>query len=99
MSQLQTKPAFVQRFDAVRARMLRVQVGRGIFQALLLLVAGIALLAALDYWLELPRLARAAGLGVLGAAAAATVALWMLSSVLKWSRPRTAAEIEQHFPE
>jgi hypothetical protein len=60
---------------------------------------GLLLCAAADFWLELPRVARVAGLAGLGC-----LALWVMwreivEPLSWWSRPRTAAEIEQRFPQ
>ena len=61
MNQLKTPQAFVRRFDAVRARLLQVQIARALLQALLVVMAGLALLAAADYLWEAPRLLRQIG--------------------------------------
>jgi hypothetical protein len=99
MNQLKAPQAFVRRFDAVRSRMLQVQVARAILRSVLLVLAGLALLAGIDYLWEIPRLAREIGLiGVLGAALFLT-AYWIVAAIRFSNRPRTAYEIEEHFPE
>src|SRR4051812_28929747 len=55
MNQLKTPQAFVRRFDAVRARLLQVQIARALLRALLVVMAGLALLATVDYLWEGPR--------------------------------------------
>jgi hypothetical protein len=99
MSQLKTPQAFVRRFDAVRSRMLQVQVARALVRALLITLAGLALLAALDYLWEVPRLVRQAGLYGLSSGALLLTAYWIVAAVRYSNRPRTAFEIEEHFPE
>lgn len=99
MNQLKTPQAFVRRFDAVRARMLQVQMARAVLSALFLLVSGLALLAAVDYLWEVPRIVRQLSLyGLLGGVSAAAV-YWMIGAIRRSNRPRTALEIEDHFPE
>lgn len=99
MNQLKTPQAFVRRFDAVRARMLQVQVARAAIRSLMLLIAGLALLAGADYLWELPLVVRQIGLyGLLTGVGVATV-YWIASAIARSNRPRTAWEIEEHFPE
>src|SRR5207248_4699641 len=62
MNQLKTPQAFVRRFDAVQARLLQVQIARALLRALLVVMAGLALLATADYLWEAPRLVRQVGL-------------------------------------
>ncbi len=91
--------AFVRRFDAVRWRMLQVQVARALLGALLTIVAGVALLAAVDYLWEIPRAARAFGLYGLVLATFVVTVYWLVAAIRRSNRPRTAFEIEEHFPE
>jgi hypothetical protein len=99
MNQLKAPQAFVRRFDAVRSRMLQVQVARAVLRSVLLVLAGLALLAGIDYLWEVPRLAREIGLvGLLGSAFFLT-AWWIIAAFRFSNRPRTAFEIEEHFPE
>src|SRR5258707_555485 len=73
MNQLKTPQAFVRRFDAVRARLLQVQIARALLRALLVVMAGLALLATVDYLWEAPRLLRQIGLyGLFSGALAVT---------------------------
>jgi hypothetical protein len=104
MNQVQTPQAkvsraFVRRFDAVRWRMLQVQVARALLGALLAGAVGLALLAAVDYLWEIPRLARALGLWALGLSALAVTIHWLIAAIRRSNRARTAFEIEEHFPE
>jgi hypothetical protein len=99
MNQLKTPQAFVRRFDAVRSRMLQVQVARALVRSLLIVLAGLALLAALDYLWEVPRLVRQVGLSALGGGAFLLTAYWIVAAIRFSNRPRTACEIEEHFPE
>src|SRR5262249_28080419 len=99
MNQLKAPQAFVRRFDAVRSRMLQVQLARAILRSVLLVLAGLTLLAAIDYLWEIPRLAREIGLiGVLGAVLFLPV-YGIVAAIRFSNRPRTAYEIEEHFPE
>src|SRR5215469_15730170 len=99
MNQLKTPQAFVRRFDAVRSRMLQVQVARALVRSLLILLAGLALLATLDYFWEVPRLVRQIGLSAVGGGALLLTAYSIVAAVRFSNRPRTAFEIEEHFPE
>jgi len=99
MNQLKAPQAFVRRFDAVRSRMLQVQVARAFLRSVLVVLAGLAVLASMDYLWEVPRLVREIGLfGLLGGAFLAT-AWWLIAAIRYSNRPRTAFEIEDHFPE
>jgi hypothetical protein len=99
MNQLKTPQAFVRRFDAVRARLLQVQIARALLRALLVVMAGLALLATADYLWEAPRLLRQIGLYGLFSGALAVTAYWVFLAIRHSNRPRTALEIEEHFPE
>jgi hypothetical protein len=99
MSQLKTPQVFVRRFDAVRARMLQVQMARAVIRSLILLVSGLALLAAMDYLWEVPRIVRQIGLYGLVAGVSAAAIAWIVAAVRRSNRPRTALEIEERFPE
>jgi len=99
MNQLKTPQAFVRRFDAVRARLLQVQIARALLRALLVVLAGLALLAVIDYLWEVPRVIRQVGLYGLFSGAVAVTAYWVFLAIRHANRPRTALEIEEHFPE
>ncbi len=99
MNQLKTPQVFVRRFDAVRARMLQVQMARAAIRSLVLLVSGLSLLATMDYVWEVPQIVRQIGLYGLVAGASAAAISWIVAAVRQSNRPRTALEIEEHFPE
>ncbi|HEY2250668.1 MAG TPA: hypothetical protein VGH74_06390, partial [Planctomycetaceae bacterium] len=99
MNQLKTPQAFVRRFDAVRVRYFQVQLARMAIRSLLLAALGVALLAGIDYVWEVGSTMRQAGLiGMLGGVFVIAV-YSVVSAVRESNRPRTAFEIEQHFPE
>ena len=99
MNQLKTPQAFVRRFDAVRVRMLQVQIARMAIGSVLLAALGLALLAGIDYLWEVGRTIREVGLaGMLGGVG--LLAIYAIVSAIRQSnRPRTALDIEQLFPE
>ncbi len=104
MNHMQTPPpkthgAFVRRFDAVRWRMLEVQVARACLGALLLVIVGLAVLAGVDYLWEVPRIVREVGLYGLVSVALLVTAFWVVAAVRRSNRPQTAFEIEERFPE
>ena len=98
MSTIHESP-FLRRFDALWARLRRVQFGQSLtVWGLAVLAVWIALIAA-DFWLELSRGARVAGIGVgIGLALAFAWQLWRQYR-RGGTRPRTAAEIERSFPQ
>ena len=90
---------FLTRFEHVWVSLRRYQVRQGLGWSFLAAALGLALLAAIDYRLELRWNVRAAGLA---AAAAVTLGiLWgrVISPLRWWTKRRTAAEIESHFPQ
>src|SRR5579872_978232 len=99
MNQLKTPRAFVRRFDAVRARMLQVQMARAAIRSLLIVMSGVALLAGADFLWEMPLWVRGIGLFGTLTAVAGLAAYWIVTAVRHSNRPRTAYEIEEHFPE
>lgn len=98
MSTIHESP-FLRRFDALWARLRRVQFGQSLtVWGLAVLAVWITLIAA-DFWLELSRGARIAGIGVgIGLALAFAWQLWRQFR-RGGTRPRTAAEIERSFPQ
>ena len=90
---------FVSRFDRIWAQARRVQLSQALCWGVLTALAGIAFLAALDYWWELPRLARIAALVATGIAAVSVAVVLSIQSVRRWQRQATAAAIEQVFPQ
>ncbi|MBC8350576.1 MAG: hypothetical protein H8E66_01230 [Planctomycetes bacterium] len=99
MSSVETKPAFLERFDSVWSKMRRTQIGQGVCWGLLIVLAGFTALTAADFWFEVARNDRAVGLGVIAIASLALATTWILRAVQRWSRPRAATEIEERFPE
>src|SRR3954462_274293 len=99
MSSAQTRSAFVSRFDRIWAQARRVQLWQSLCWAVLTGLAGIALLAGIDYLWELPRVLRVAAL-LMTAISSLTVAILLsVQSVRRWRRSATAAAIEQVFPQ
>ena len=94
-----SKSDFLSRFDSIWAQARRVQLSQAICWALLTLLAGIALLAAADYWLELPLVLRIGAMGVIGVGSIAVAITLAMKSVRRWRRQATAAAIEQVFPQ
>jgi hypothetical protein len=94
-----TKSAFITRFDAIWAQARRVQLSQALCWAVLAALAGIALLAAADYWLELPLALRLAAVVAISVGAIAVAISLAVQSVRRWRRQATAAAIEQVFPQ
>jgi hypothetical protein len=99
MATADTKSAFVSRFDRIWAQARRVQLSQALCWGVLTALAGIALLAAIDYWWELPRLARIGALVATAIAAVVVAVMLSVQSVRRWQRQATAATIEQFFPQ
>ena len=95
----QIESPFLRRFDALWARLRRVQWGQSLSLTGLLAVAGIGLLILLDYNLELPREVRQAGLIAVAAIVVGWLAFAVRTTLLSGTRPRTAADIERAFPQ
>src|SRR5687768_11576385 len=93
------RSAFVARFDRIWTQARRVQLVQSLFWAVLTGLAGVSLLAAADYWLELPQVVRAGAMIVTVAAALVVAATLSVHSVRRWRRQATAATIEQVFPQ
>lgn len=90
---------FLDRFEHVRTSLRRSQVLLGLGWTALAATLGFAELVALDYRFELPRVARAWGLGSVAALALAVFVMKVVAPIRWWSRPRAAAEIEHRFPQ
>ena len=99
MATADTKSAFVSRFDRIWAQARRVQLSQALCWGVLTALAGIALLAAVDYWWELPRLARITALVATAIASVSVAVTLSIQSVRRWQRQATAAAIEQVFPQ
>jgi hypothetical protein len=92
-------PQFVERFDRIWLQARRVQLSQAICWGVLTALAGIALLAAVDYWLELPRPLRLGAIGAIAVAAVAVSVSLIVVSIRRWQRGATAATIERVFPQ
>ena len=99
MSSVETKPAFLERFDSVWSKMRRTQIGQAVCWGLLIALAGFTALAAVDYWFEVAWNDRVVGLVVVAIVSLALVVTWIVRAVQRWSRPTTAKEIEERFPQ
>ncbi|HUY34323.1 MAG TPA: DUF4175 family protein [Pirellulales bacterium] len=99
MSQAQIQSSFVRRFDRIWIQARRVQLWQAACWSLLTALAGIALVAALDYEFELSRRWRLAAAAA-NAAASLAVALGLAArSLRRWRRNATATTIERVFPQ
>ncbi len=99
MSDQKAATAFVARVDAVHRATRFAEVSRGVGWTLLVVACGLILLAAADSSFELPWLNRAVGLAVVAATGGFVATRQIIGPLIWWSRPRTAVEIEQRFPE
>ncbi len=90
---------FLTRFEHIWTSLRRYQVREGLGWSFLVGALGLAVLAAVDYRLELPWNVRAAGLA--GVLVAALGVLWarVIAPLRWWTQRRTAAEIESRFPQ
>ena len=91
--------SFVSRFDRIWAQARRVQLSQAVCWAILTALGGIALLAAIDYWWELPRILRIVALSVVAIGSLIVAVMLSVQSVRRWKRQATAAAIEQVFPQ
>ena len=89
----------MQRFDAVRSAVLRMQMVHGVCWTAFIAGCALLTLAAADYMWELPRHVRATGLAVAIGLTLLVAFVGVVRSVLQWSRPRTARELESQFPQ
>jgi hypothetical protein len=94
-----SKSVFLSRFDHIWAQARRVQISQALCWAALTLLAGIALLAAIDYWLELPFALRIGAVAAIGVGSVVVAIYLSVQSVRRWRRQATAAAIEQVFPQ
>ena len=90
---------FLVRFEHVCASLRRYQVRQGLCLTLLAAALGLAALAAADFRWELPLATRAAGLVTCAAAVVAVVCVQVIAPLWWWTKPRTAIEIENRFPQ
>ena len=99
MSTVEARSNFVRRFDRIWGQARRVQLSQALCWGLLTALAGVALLAAADYWLELSRPLRLSAVAAIGTASLAVAMLLGFRSVRRWQRNATAAAIERVFPQ
>jgi hypothetical protein len=99
MSTLEHRSEFVARFDRIWAQARRVQLSQAFCWSVLTALAGLALLAAADYWLELSRPLRVTAVGAIGLAAVGVGIYLTVLSIRRWRRAATAATIEHVFPQ
>src|SRR5262245_5411141 len=99
MSTLEHRSEFIARFDRIWSQARRVQLSQALCWSILTEQAGLALLAAADYWLELPRLVRLVAVGSIGVASVGVGVFLAVQSIHRWRRATTAATIEHVFPQ
>src|SRR6185369_6082520 len=90
---------FVERFNQIWLQARRVELSQAVCWAILTTLAGLSLLAAADYWLELSRAVRTAAVILIGAASIVVTILLITRSFRRWQRQMTAAAIEHVFPQ
>jgi hypothetical protein len=98
MSATELRRGFRRRFRAVARQIWSLHVGRGVARTVLVAAVLVAVVATADYFLELPRLARAGLLALVATIVALLAAVWVVRPALAWNRPRVAAELEGLFP-
>jgi len=98
MSTIHDSP-FLRRFDALWARLRRVQLGQTLTLWGWIVLAGLVLLIAADFWLELSWKVRAAGMVFAAVIAGAWAVLLGRAFLQSGTKPRTASEIERSFPQ
>src|SRR5262249_43411101 len=81
------------------AQARQVQLSQAMCWAVLTVLAGLSLLAAADYWLELSLVVRTGAVIAIGLAALAVAVILAVRSVRRWQRQATAATIERFFPQ
>ncbi len=91
--------AFLKRFQTVRAHKQRTLMGEALVRTALCVLLGLALAVAADYWWELDRSLRQACLIAAGVIAVGYGLRAIAQTVRAWGTPKTAAEIEDSFPE
>src|SRR5947208_4129846 len=99
MSAAEIRSAFVPRFNRIWAQARLVQLAQALCWAVLVVLAGLTLLAAADYWLELSRLSRILAVAAIGLSAIMVGATLSVQSFRRWQRNATAAAIEHVFPQ
>ncbi len=99
MQRSEERALFMRRFDALRGAVLRMQIVQSLCWSLF--AAGVALvaLAVADYAWELPRKVRTVALVAGMGYSVVVAAVFVLRAVFRWSRSRTAKELESQFPQ
>lgn len=92
-------PKFLDRYRSVSTHALRVQLAQIVCGVLLITAAGWGLLAWADFEWELGRPIRIVGLIAVAVAAVVFAGHRLLALSSEWSRPSTASDIEEAFPE
>ncbi|MDR3636296.1 MAG: hypothetical protein P4L84_21010 [Isosphaeraceae bacterium] len=90
---------FLARFEHVWTSLRRYQVRQGLCLSFLTAALGLLAMAAADWWLELPWNTRAAGLLLAVWLAVAVFVARVVMPIRWWTKPRTAVEIEEQFPQ
>ncbi len=90
---------FLNRFESIRHRMRRTGLITALLNGATLVVAGIAILAGVDFIFEEHAESRRVRLAVLACGALLVVIRNAWRITRRWSRPETAAELEERFPE
>ena len=93
------EPKFLRRFEQIRTSLRRYQGRLGMAATILAAATCLGFLAWSDYYHELSRPARAAGLAVAILATLFVLWKWFIAPLRWWTRPRTATEIEGRFPQ
>jgi len=99
MANAGVRSAFVERFEGTWSSLRRAEAICGVLWSFFTLAGGLAFLTVLDHRIELPWTVRAMLLGVLFISVLAVGLRAGLATRIRWSRSRTASEIEHRFPE
>src|SRR5213594_2827602 len=99
MSTAEIRSTFIRRFDRIWAQARRVQLSQALCWGVLAALVGVALLVAIDYAWELPRVARLATLVAIAVGSVVVAITLSIRSVQRWQRQATAAVIEEFFPQ
>ncbi len=94
-----TPPPFVKRFEQLRARLRRTDSAARIGWIVVLLLAALGAVAALDFRYEWPWLPRMVLSTAVVGLAIATLLYAIVGAFLRWRRSNTAVEMESAFPE
>ena len=99
MSTIEAGSRFLRRFDDVTMRVRRIGLSKAVGLGCLIAVAGISLMVLADYWFELPREFRLAGLLTTIVCSIGLFAWSLMQTLRRWGKNQTAASIEANFPE